>query len=241
MKLVFDEYDWKARITPAFIVTLPVITTLVTCFDWPGPALSKILGGAIWLILIYALTIPVRNAGNRIEPELWRKWGGPPSTLIMRWSNLRMGRELKKQCHDAVKNYLKLPMPDEPEEQANSRNSDEMITQAFKRVRGVLREKDPKGLWATENANYGFYRNLLGSRKLWLVFSIAGVVVSGVFSLSTKDKVVISGFVGNIAVLLFCFYLGWHVLAGGIEHVAYRYADNAWESFLNIAQKEGKL
>jgi hypothetical protein len=240
MNLVFDEYDWKARLAPAFIVSLPLITTLVSCFDWPGPTLSKILGGAIWLILIYALTIPVRNAGSKIEPELWKKWGGPPSTVVMRWSNLRMGRELKKQCHDAVKDYLMLPMPSEGDERANTKNSDEMIAQAFKRVRGVLREEDPKGLWTTENANYGFHRNLLGSRKLWLVLSIAGVVVSGVYSLATQDKVVISGFAGNIIILLLCFYLGWYVVPGGIEHVAYRYADCAWESFLNIVQKKGK-
>lgn len=235
MKIIFDAYDWKARAAPAFIVSLPVITTLTSCFDWPGPVLGRILGGAIWLILLYVLTVPVRNAGNFIEPSLWESWGGPPSTVIMRWRDNRIGRDLKQQYHDAVRNHLNLPMPSEQDEASNPGKADTLVSQAFRRVRGVLRNDDPKGLWATENANYGFYRNLLGSRKLWVLLCSGGIIINGVFAVVTKDKVVIGGLAGNTAILLLALYLGWSVLPKSVEHVAFRYAESAWESFLNIA------
>jgi hypothetical protein len=56
----------------------------------------------------------------------------------------------------------------EKEENADPKRADELITQAFNRIRTEIRNKDPNGLWFIENVNYGFYRNLLGSRKLWL-------------------------------------------------------------------------
>ena len=238
MKIIFDAYDWRARAAPAFVVSLPVVTTLTTCFEWPGPVLGRILGGATWLILLYILTIPVRNAGNSIEPSLWEKWGGPPSTVIMRWRNNRIGKDLKRQYHDAVRNYLDLPMPSEEDEAADPRNAHALITQAFKRIQGVLRDKDPRGLWFIDNANYGLHRNLLGSRKIWVILSIGGILVSSFFSVVTKDKVIIGGLAGNIAIFFLALYLCWSALPKSVEHAAFRYADSAWESFLNIALRE---
>jgi len=237
MKILFDSYDWKARVAPAFIISLPAITVLTTCFDWPGPVLSKILDGSIWVILIYALIIPVRKNGNIIEPGLWKQWDGPPSTVIMRWRDERMGKNLKRQYHQAVKDYLNLPMPTQEEEASDPQVSDAKITDAFRRVRGVLRDKDPNGLWATDNANYGFYRNLLGTRELWVTLSIAGILINGLFTIITKNKAVIGGLAGNVVFLLFALYIGWQPLPKGIRHIAFRYADNAWESFLNISSK----
>lgn len=239
MKFIFDAYDWRARAAPAFIVSLPVITTLTSCFEWPGPVLGRILGGAIWLLLIYILTIPVRNSGVSIEPALWEKWDGPPSTVMMRWRDNRIGKDLKRQYHDAVRIYLKLPMPSEKDEATDPKKADELTTQAFQRVRAILRDNDPKGLWSTNNANYGLHRNLLGSRKLWVFFCIGGIIVSGFFGIVTKDRVIIGGLAGNIVIFLLALYLGWSVLPKSVKHAAFRYAESAWESFLNIAVKEG--
>jgi hypothetical protein len=156
----------------------------------------------------------------------------------MRWRDETIGKDLKKQCHEAVKDYLSLPMPSEQDEASDPERADELITQAFKRVRGVLRDKDPKGLWFIQNATYGLHRNLLGSRKLWVLFCIGGLIVSGVFTIVTKEKVITGGLVGNAVILLLAIHLGWSVLPKSVEHVAFRYADSAWESFLNIATKE---
>lgn len=237
MKLIFDDYDWKARVAPAFIISLPIITTLTTCFDWPGPVLSKMLGGAFWFIIVYVLTVAVRNAGNSIESRLWENWSGPPSTIIMRWKDNQVGKELKVQYHNAVRNFLKLPMPSELDEATDPQGSDELITQALKRVRGVLREKDSKGLWSIDNANYGFQRNLLGGRGLWVILSIVGVVASGIFVIITKEKMIIGALAGNVGILACALYFGWHILPKSIMRVGFRYADSAWESFLNIASR----
>lgn len=235
MKIIFDAYDLRARVTPAFLVSLPVLSTLMSCFNWPGPELAKILSGGFWYFTILVLTIPIRNAGNSIEKTLWESWGGPPSTTIMRWSNDKIGKELKKQYHEAVKNYLNLPMPSEIDEEHDHSHADELINQAFMRVRAILREKDPKGLWATDNADYGLRRNLLGSRKLWVILSTGGTLINGFFTFFKGGNAIIAGLAGNIAILFFAIYVGWRVLPKSVLHVAFRYAENSWASFLNIA------
>lgn len=238
MKIIFDAYDWRARVTPAFLVSLPIFLSLFTCFNWPAPVLGKILDGSIWLMILLGLTIPVRNAGNSLEKKLWESWGGPPSTLIMRWSHNKIGKELKKQYHEAVRNYLNLPMPSETDELRDKDEADKSISQAFKRVRAILREKDPKGLWAIDNAHYGLHRNLLGSRKLWVTLTTCGIFVNGFLAFFKGGSVIVAGLAGNIAILFFAIYLGWRVLPKSVLHVASRYAENSWGSFLNIAMNE---
>lgn len=241
MKLIFDSYDLKARIAPAFLVSLPLFTSLTTCFDWPGPVLGKILGGSIWLIVFYAISIPIRNNGNSIEPELWESWGGPPSTIILRWSDHRISKELKQQYHSAVKDYLNLPMLSEEEENIDPKRADDLIDQAFRRVRTELRTQEPNGLWFVENINYGFYRNLLGSRKLWLIISMAGILINGYFTDKTNNKLIIGGLIVNSVIFLFSIYMGWFVLPKSVKHAAFRYAENSWESFLNITKRRKEV
>jgi hypothetical protein len=237
MKLIFDSYDLKARIAPAFLVSLPLLTSLTTCFDWPGPVLGKILGSSIWLTVFYAISIPIRNNGNLIEPKIWESWGGAPSTIIMRWKDHKISKELKQQYHNAVKDYLNLPLLTAEDESKDPEKADELITQAFKRVRTELRTKDPKGLWSIENANYGFCRNLIGSRKLWIIISLAGTFINGYLAYTQGNSIVIGGFVANVGIFLFSIYMGWLVLPKSMKHAAFRYTENSWESFLNITKR----
>src|SRR3972149_5054142 len=238
MKLIFDSYDLKARIAPAFLISLPLLTSMTTCFDWPGPILEKILGGSFWLFIFYALSIFIRNNGNSIEHKIWESWGGPPSTIIMRWRDHKVSQELKQQYYNAVKGYLNLPLLTAEEENNDPEKADELITQAFKRVRTELGAKDPKGLWSIENANYGFCRNLLGSRKLWVVISIGGTLINGYFVYTSKPEnlIIIGGLVANVGIFLFSIYIGWVMLPKIIKHTSFRYVENSWESFLNITK-----
>jgi len=238
----FDAYERKARIAPAILVAFPLLTSLWTCFSWEGISIGgKALGGVISVAMLYGASITIRSLGRLIEPRLWQDWGGPPSTILMSWKDQKISKDLKKQYHQAIESFMNLPTSSESEELADPKKADELIFQAFTRVKGILREKDKGGLWFSNDADYGFQRNLLGSRKLWILLSAIGFVVNGVFSLFRPSEMVVGGLVINLIILVGAIYLGWFILPKGVEQSAFRYAESAWESFLNIASNKKQL
>ena len=236
MFISFDAYERKARIAPAILVAFPLLTSLWTCFSWEGISISgKVLGGVISVSLVYGASIVVRSLGRLIESGLWQGWGGPPSTILMRWKDMRISKDLKRQYHDAIKNFVNLPTSSESEELLDPKRADELIFQGFTRVKGILRQKDKGGLWFSNDADYGFQRNLLGSRKLWTVLAAVGFAANGGSYLFKPTEMVLGGLVINLLILVGSIYLGWFILPKGVEETAFRYAESAWESFLNIA------
>lgn len=235
----FDAYETKARVAPAVLVSFPLLTSLWTCFSWEGVSIGgKALGGVATVAMVYAASITVRSLGRVIEPGLWQGWGGAPSTSLVRWRDLTISKDLKRQYHEAIKSFMNLPVASESEELSDPEKADELISQAFTRVKGILREKDKGGLWFSNDADYGFQRNLLGSRKLWLITSAAGFVTNGLFSLFRPTEMIIGGLVINLIVLIGMIFMGWFILPKGVKQTAFRYAESAWESFLNIASNQ---
>ena len=243
MKRAFDEYEWRARVQPAIIISLPAVLTLWSVFSFKDVSLTgATASGVASIAIIYALSTVVRANGRRIEPRLLERWGGIPSTVIMRWRDQRIGPDLKKKYHGAVRSLLGLPMPSQQEEVENPVGADELLTQAFDRVRGILRTEDPHGLWFKNNCDYGFHRNLLGTRNIWLVISLVALAGSSLVAYFKPGLAVIAALALNALFLAGCLYMGWSTLPRGIENAAFEYAESAWESFLNVfSQKHPRL
>jgi len=237
MKFPIDSYDIKARYAPALLLSLPIIITFWTCFPKEVEAISKLLSGILSGTILYALSVVIRALGLKVEPELWKSWGGAPSTIIVSWSDSRLGNDLKAKIHQIVHSHLGLPMPSKEEEAADSSKAHDLIGQAFSRVKGLIRKKDKAGLWSVANAEYGFARNLYGSRGLWLIISCIMTFLSAGILWRQFNALVFLGFMINIVILVSCVILGWFILPAYTERVGFRYAEHAWESFLNIADK----
>jgi hypothetical protein len=113
-----------------------------------------------------------------------------------------------------------------------------LIKQAFKGIQGVIRQKDKKGLWSIANADYGFARNLLGSRILWLTMSAVMAIISAYNVYSQFNKPILIGMVGNAVMVFASIYVGWYVLPEYTRQVAFRYAEHSWESFYNAVSAD---
>jgi len=79
----------------------------------------KALGGVISVAMLYGASITIRSLGRLIEPRLWQDWGGPPSTILMRWKDQKISKDLKKQYHQAIERFVNLPTSSESEELAD--------------------------------------------------------------------------------------------------------------------------
>ncbi len=234
MKFPVDSYDLKARYAPGLIISIPVLITFWACFYPEFEKLSKLWGGILSAVIIYALSVLVRSFGKKIEPKLWDSWGGMPSTIIVSWSNDRLGESLKAKYHQAVIINEKLPMLSKEEEMDKPAEAAKLINQAFTRIKGLIRKYDNDGLWFTANTEYGFARNLLGSRVAWLLISMSATIGTGLFLFFNLSSHILVGFILNLLVLIFCLLFGWLVLPGFTKQAGFRYAEHAWESYYNI-------
>lgn len=237
MKFPVDSYDLKARYTPALIVSLPVLSMLWTCFYSEIETISKIVGGIVSAAILYFIAMVIRALGKRIEPNLWESWGGAPSTQIVLWKNNRIGEGLKEKYHEMVRQDLDLPMLTNEEEKADPEKAAKQIEDVFKRVKGVIRKYDQKGVWSIANAEYGFARNLYGSRRLWFILSILCLIISAAFLWKQFSNLVLVGFIILCLNLAGCIFFSWFLLPDYTKQVGFRYADHSWESYYNIAEE----
>lgn len=231
---ILDQYEIRARISPSIVVTLPLAVTLfIGIYEVSNSLVDTVLGaGVIYILLMYSLSIFIRGYGHKIEQALWKGWGGPPSVRVMRWSDSLFGDELKLQFHKAVKDKCDIILSTRAEEKKNPKEADNKISQAFSMVKAILRHCDPEGLWSKHNAEYGFQRNLLGGRGIWLLFSILGSVACLTSWTYEKADIWILGLAIDLIWAIASVICGWYLLPKFIRSSADRYAESAWSSFL---------
>jgi hypothetical protein len=171
---------------------------------------------------------------------LWKSWGGAPSAVLVSWRDYTLGNDLKARYHEAVKAHLNLPMPSKSDEEADPDKAIKMLDQAFERVKGLIRTEDKGGLWSIANADYGFARNLYGCRILWLIICLITTIISAIFLALRFNHLVLFGTMLNLTILISCVWIGWFILPRLVRQVAFRYAEHAWEAFINIVEKKPK-
>lgn len=240
-----DPYEMRARMAPTIIVSLSLAITLFFIVHGKFDSLIHFLlgSGVILIVLIYALSFLVRHYGRAIEADLWTKWGGPPSTRFMRWRDSTFGDDLKQQFHAAAERHCEIKLMSKEEEDNNPDGADRQIVQAFSLVRAIVRHDDPEGVWTKHNAEYGFNRNLMGSRGIWLLFSIVGVVTWGVFWWHFKKDdilILVFGLAPNVLSAIVSIFGGWYLLPKFTKDAADRYAESIWNSFLASVKRKSK-
>ncbi len=233
-----DPYEIKARIAPGIILALAVLVDVA----YIAPVLSSLpifaATGVCSLALVYGLGNFARSRGGAVEPELWKVWGGPPSTRFLRHRDSFFGDDLKASIRNAVVSTFSVRLLTSTEEGNNPELADKTIVDAFRLVRQYLRQHDPGGLWQKHNTEYGFCRNLLGCRMAWAVLSLLAFAFSAVNAVRTGEGVINPA--SAVAVLSFAsaVYIGWVVLPGATKRGADGYAESAWMAFLRVSQDE---
>jgi len=157
-----DSYTWRARVAPVLLVATPPLTL--------AAVLAPTLSGAqrLWSLALALLALLAaqygRDAGRRLQPQLWASWGGAPTTSALRWRDSDNRTEQQRR-HQRLQLILgEVPrLPDEAEESADPVAADQIYATAARvlmdRVRG---DRDRFPLVQAENASYGFRRNIHG-------------------------------------------------------------------------------
>lgn len=233
-----DPYEIRARIAPSVVVSFPLIATLLFTMLAISDSVTQFLSsGVVLLLIIYALSFLLRHLGKSIESELWGRWGGAPSTRVLRWNDTTFDADSKQQLRSGIEELCGIKLKHSEEEGDNSKGEDDQIAQAFRQVKAVVRRDNPDGVWLKHNAEYGFQRNLLGSRAVWLVLSVLGALTCAGAWYYSEEAVLIVGSVLNVLSLIMCL-AWWRLLPTFAKEAADRYAESIWTSFLAIANTE---
>jgi hypothetical protein len=179
MKNLFDEYSFKARLMPTFLVLLPAalaawVWTESIQFDW------KILGG----ILVYCgctflLSQLGRDLGRQKQEKLFKLWGGKPTTRLLRHRTKVIEAITLQRYHAKLEKLTGHGFPDKDREVADKRVADTLYESGVKILLERTRYKDKFPLVFKENINYGFRRNLWAMKPAGIFIcctSLAGSV-----------------------------------------------------------------
>jgi len=166
----FDDYNRKARLTPALLVSLPV--TLLALAFFPDKIWSW--GGVItllaWFGVLRLLANLTRDMGKAKQDELYILWGGKPTTYLLRHRNNQNKIELVRR-HNKLHDLTGQSLPSESEELANPYLADQTYDTCVQFLLAKTRDQSKFSLLYEENCNYGFRRNLLGIKSLGIITS----------------------------------------------------------------------
>lgn len=237
---IFDQYELRARLTPAILLLVPIAVTLGLVIPLDTLTVgSGIASGIIGLAVLYVTAQAVGYFGRRFQPGLFEKWDGAPSTRFLRWRDGHCSPEQKKAIAEALCHEFGLTLPTEQEEVADPMAADRRVSDAFARARSRLYANQVEGPWRSHLAEYGLARNLLGAVRIAAAVGIGLGVID----------VVLACFMSNRALIwagVFCliwaglFILGSYTfLISLAKHLGDRYADTAWLAFLSTAKTGG--
>lgn len=178
--LISDPYNRKARLQPALFIALPAMVTAFLLFPlfqsrWPGlVALFGSCGGVVWLTQVG------RDRGKKLEPNLFRDWGGRPSVAMLRHRDQRLGAPLKERYRSFLaKNVPRLVLPSVADEARDPEVADAPYDAANAWLVAQTRDRKKFRLIFEENVNYGFRRNLWALRPFGFALDGACLLLIG--------------------------------------------------------------
>lgn len=226
----FDEYERKAQLTPGLLAVAPV-AFVVAGVGWNKyPAVAIASGIIVAAGATYLLAVLVRHRGRRVERELWASWGGPPTTTMLRLRTPTQNATLRDSWRQGTETLTGITLLPLEEEDARPDEADQVIETAVRQLLH-LGQCPEHPLVAKENIQYGFERNLYGTR--WIgrgiaaasVATLTGILVFG--PVRVAGTTVASDAVAAALVIDLAFLFAWLVLpsANRVHLAAERYAN----------------
>lgn len=184
----------------------------------------------------YFLAILARNQGKKLEPKLWKSWGGTPTTQLLRHSG-PANPVMRERWHKYLSKLVARSFPTEDEEIGDPTNADHVYEAGVKLLINKTRDVKKFSLVYKENVLYGFCRNLYAMRIMGIFFSLVGMIASfgaGFYFLHESNPQIIPWVCGAASML---FLLWWLLMTTSdwVKVPAFAYAERLLESTENIS------
>jgi len=167
-----DPYDRPARLYPGLLVVSPAAVLFVCLYGTANIALSSVLSILSVSGVAYALGRVARDAGKRLQDRLFEKWGGAPTTQILRHRDSRLDAHTKERFHGVLSKGIRKTLPTLADEEKNPAAADELYRASAVWLIDQTRDSKKFPLVFKENVAFGFQRNALGLRRLGVTISV---------------------------------------------------------------------
>lgn len=249
---LLDPYDLKARLFPGLLVLLPGIVFLGSFYGSDHPVLAT-LGAALAVCGgPYALASLVRSWGQQAQEKLYVKWGGMPTTILLRHRDSRLAIQTKQLYHKHASEKLGIRIPTPDEEAADPIAADQAYMATADALRLATtnnRQKFP--LVFKELVAYGFNRNAYGAK--WVGVFVSSLSIAATLLHETAvhaptlsidgSKLYSIGLAGGVTMFisggLLILWL-FHYSSRTVEMAGYSYALRLFEALNGITKKAGK-
>ena len=235
-----DDYVWKARKVPVFLTALPMFLAAGAWF----PALNwwvTLPAGAGCLLLGLCGHLG-RIRGKAGEEILFARWGGTPTTKLLRHGESPFAAQKLALLHTKLAELTGIEAPSPREERKRPDEADKIYEGYVSHLRNATRRREEFPLVREELINYGFARNVWGLRPFGIGSSVLGLGAalarlgwlwqSGAAS-GYEAALVIAGF--NL--LLLGFWLFW-AREAWVKQVAEVYAQRLLDAAATLPAKE---
>lgn len=216
-----DGYDLKARLSPGFLAVGPLALALVVLVGEHLDLIKVVTSLALAIGIPFLVASSVRDRGKALEPDLWRSWGGAPTTRMLRAA---------EDDHDTVdrrqlaQHLTGLDLPTAQTQLEDPVGSDRQIEKV---VAELIKHTQSDPVVQSELAEYGMRRNMLGIRTIGLLVGwlTVGIGIGDLaWSLASHEgSTLASAFTLSIGSLA---ALGWsRVTPSWVRPAAERYAE----------------
>jgi hypothetical protein len=172
-----DQYTLRARLLPALIAGASAFCAFFALAPWDRMGLPQLAAALASSILLAALADIARRRGKKLEPRLLKKWGGKPTTMMLRHRDDALDADTTKSHHAFLAFKLGLVAPTAKDERDRPDDCDVFYERCGDWLREHTRDTEKFRILFDENVTYGFRRNQLGLKMPALV--IDGIVVVG--------------------------------------------------------------
>ncbi|MBO7820337.1 hypothetical protein [Burkholderia pseudomallei] len=171
-----DRYDRNARLKPALLMLLPALVAIVALYHDALGALGTIVTLVGGCGLPFLLADFSRSRGVAREPEMWKSWGGAPSTQLLRHADSTVDTVSKARYHGFLAGKINTKFPTPASEKQNPEDADTVYASATKWLRDATRDEKKFRLLLNDNITYGFRRNAYGLRGFGIAVSALTLV-----------------------------------------------------------------
>ncbi|WP_018405473.1 hypothetical protein [Marinobacter gelidimuriae] len=175
----FDEYSFNARVKPALFLVFPIFISLLVLFEpvrtWEGSGLTFLVAFGI----INFAANQMSSKGNELQENLFKKWGGAPTTIILRHFDNTLDSFTKSRYMEKLRLVVQNFSPTTYEyERLNPAEADALYASASNYLREHTRDTAKYNLLFKENISYGFSRNIRSFKIMGIFITLASILGS---------------------------------------------------------------
>lgn len=207
-KEFFDDFVFHARVMPILTAMFPIIVfSMFKGFVYKD-FLNIPLYFFIILIFIVLSSKVARERGKTYESKMYRKLGGKPTTIILRYTDCTIDNITKTRYHKVLNDKISdLNLPLNPNDE--NEESDEKYSSAMTYLRKYANSnQDVESRVYQELKEYNYWRNLYGCK--WISIIIY-------FLISVREIIIMDSFsVTNIFLKPYPEYIAFLLMIAGI-------------------------